>query len=326
MTDLSLPELSKRIQNSPKFNAKKNIRAVAEVFTTTAPHVAVWNGDDAAAIPDGDGYLLLAAEGVIPFLINEDPYLAGRSSVIANINDIYAMGGRPLALVDVVSGDDDETTSKIVRGVKDSAERFGVPLVGGHTLVTGSGKSLAVAIMGRAKKLITSFDAAPGDNLVLVYNPVGKWMEKYGFWNSTGKRDDSLIVGDLELLPQAAEAGLVAAGKDVSYAGIVGTALMLAETSGRGINLDLDMIPEPPSGVDAVDWLLAYFSYGFLLAVKDEDMKNFASPFAERSIEVVKIGSFFDGSNILFKKGKEELEFWDWAREPYTGFGKNDSG
>lgn len=50
-------------------------------------------GDDCAAIADGDGYLLLAAEGLLPQFLASDPWFAGWSAVMVNVSDIYAMGG-----------------------------------------------------------------------------------------------------------------------------------------------------------------------------------------------------------------------------------------
>lgn len=320
MKKFSLSELSEDIRNSPRFTRKRDICLAADYFSGVPEQGAIWNGDDAAAIPDGDGYLLLAAEGVDPDLIDKNPYLAGRSAVLANINDIYAMGGRPVALVNVLSARDKSVTSEIFKGMKDNAERFKVPIVGGHTLLSAQGTSLAVAILGKAKKLITSFEADPGDDLLLVYNPDGKWMADLGFWNSTSEREESLLTGDLELFPQAAEGDLAKAGKDVSMAGIIGTALMIAESSHCGVTIDLELLPAPPGNARPVEWLLAYFSYGFLLAVKKDKVDKIVEPFLKRSLEAKKIGSFQEGSAVVFKKGKEENEFWNWNKEPFTGF------
>lgn len=46
---------------------------------------AIRLGDDCAAIPDENGYLLLAAEGMAPSLITQDPWFAGWCSVLVNV-------------------------------------------------------------------------------------------------------------------------------------------------------------------------------------------------------------------------------------------------
>ena len=64
------------------------------------PPPAVANGDDCAAIPDGDGHLLFAIEGFVEDFVAQQPWFAGYCGVMVNVSDIYAMGGRPLAVVD----------------------------------------------------------------------------------------------------------------------------------------------------------------------------------------------------------------------------------
>jgi hypothetical protein len=60
------------------------------------------NGDDSAAIPDGDGYSLLAMEGFLNAFVQQDPWFAGWCGVMVNISDIAAMGGRPQAIVNAL--------------------------------------------------------------------------------------------------------------------------------------------------------------------------------------------------------------------------------
>lgn len=321
MTNDSLNSLAVQIRASAVFAGKKDIRSVAKELGMNFGANTILNGDDAAAIPDGDGYLLLAAEGIISELIKADPYLAGRSAVLANINDIYAMGGRPLAMVDVIANSDDLTTREICRGMKDNAARFNVPLVGGHTSNGAGDTALSLAILGRAKRLLTSFDARPGDRLVLAYNPQGSWMDDFGFWNSNALRSDDDLRADLELLPLLAENKLAKAGKDVSMAGIVGTALMLAETSGVSVQLDMDSI-EPPEGVTPSRWVQAFFSYGFLLAVTQENLSEVVSLFVGRGLKANEIGFFHQGTQLSLSQGKDSASLWDWAHEAFTGFGK----
>ena len=301
------------------FRAKMQIRGVAERLGSVFP-CGIRNGDDAAAIPDRDGWLLLAADGILPDLVDRDPYLAGRCAVLANVNDVYAMGGRPTAMVDVMGAPSDSITAELCRGLRDGAVRYRVPIVGGHLLRTAVSGSLAVAIVGRARTLITSFDARPGDRLVLITHPDGRWMEPDGFWNATLARNDAALVPNLELLPAAAEAGLVSAGKDVSMSGLAGTAVMLAEASGVGARIDLDALPPPP-GVPLVRWLTAFMSYGFLLSVRPDAYPELVAPFASRGLTVGRVGEIVPGSRVELCRGEERALLWDWRGRAFTGFG-----
>lgn len=317
----SLAQIGAALRGSPVFRAKTQIRTVLDALGAWPGASAVRNGDDTAAIPDGDGYLLLAAEGIVPWMARRDPYLAGRCAVLANVNDVYAMGGRPIGMVDVICAGADEDVRRMAMGLRDGAARYQVPIVGGHLLRSASDVSLSLAILGRARSLITSFDGRPGDRLVLVTHRDGRWRADDGFWNATLARNDAALVPNLELLPQAAEAGLVRAGKDVSMCGLSGTALMLAEASRVGAHLDLDRIV-PPSGVPLVPWLRAFMSFGFLLAVAPARLEALAAPFLRRGLEAVEVGALEEGSAVVLRRGGTEELLWDWRAEPFTGAGR----
>ncbi|MEY3790379.1 MAG: hypothetical protein RLZ09_1215, partial [Pseudomonadota bacterium] len=129
---------------------------------------AIAVGDDCAAIPDGDGYLLFAIEGFVEDFVKRMPWFAGYCGVMVNVSDIAAMGGRPIAVVDALWSRGMHPADEVLKGMAEASSRYGVPVVGGHTNNRSERGQLAVAILGRAKKLLTSFDARPGDVLVMA--------------------------------------------------------------------------------------------------------------------------------------------------------------
>jgi selenophosphate synthetase-related protein len=80
-------------------------------------------GDDTAAIPDGDGYLLFAIEGFLNELVAADPWFAGYCGVMVNLSDIAAMGGRPTAIVDAVWSNGLEAAEQILDGLAAARRR-----------------------------------------------------------------------------------------------------------------------------------------------------------------------------------------------------------
>ncbi|MGW8322155.1 MAG: AIR synthase related protein, partial [Thermodesulfobacteriota bacterium] len=64
--------------------------------------------------------------------MEQDPVRAGRAAVLVNVNDIYAMGGRPLALVNVLAGVDERQIESLSQGIREECRRLQVPMVGGH--------------------------------------------------------------------------------------------------------------------------------------------------------------------------------------------------
>ncbi len=274
-------------------------------------------GDDCAAIADGDGYLLLAAEGLLPQFLASDPWFAGWSAVMVNVSDIYAMGGTPIAVVDVIWSEPDRDPEPIWAGMQAAAACYGVPIVGGHSNHHSSYTALAVAIMGRAKTLISSFTAQPGDTLMLLADGQGAMHPTYAFWDAATTAAPQALRAKLALLPRLAEDGICTAGKDISMGGLVGTAVMLLETSGCGAEIWLDRVP-CPEGVDLHAWLTCFPSYGFLLATRSPTtLQRYC---AGHGLICAPIGTITAATEVILHHDRDRVCFWDTATQPLTGF------
>ncbi|WP_245939729.1 sll0787 family AIR synthase-like protein [Stenomitos frigidus] len=289
--------------------------------TSSSPHPPSRTllGDDCAAIPDGSGYLLMAAEGMLPSLVETEPWFAGWCAVMVNVSDIYAMGGRPIAVVDTLWSQAKTLSDSLLDGMRAASEVYGVPIVGGHTNGHSHYNALSVAILGRATQLLTSFDAQPGDRLLIATDFRGKPHPKHPFWNAATTADPVQLRGDLALLPYLAESGLCQAGKDISMGGIVGTLLMLLETSNCGAVLHLDAVPCPPEML-LERWLLCFPSYGFLLSVRPENVDAVRSLFHQRDLICEAIGDVQATPQLILKHQEQTAVFWDLAEQSLTGF------
>ncbi len=270
-------------------------------------------GDDCAAIPDENGgYLLLAAEGLLQSFVDDDPWFAGYSAVMVNISDVCAMGGRPTAIVNVLWSPDYEPTQPVWEGMQAAAKAYRVPIVGGHTTLTHQADDsvyLAAAILGRASTLMTSFDAQPGDELLMVVDLNGAYRRDKPFWNASLTTPPSKLREDIELLPQIAERGWSRAAKDISNGGIIGTLIMLLECSGVGAEIDLEALPMP-EGADLEKWLLSFPSFGFLLSVAPHNRADVIEHFSRRDIACRFVGEVTEGTTLELRLGNESRAFW----------------
>lgn len=276
-------------------------------------------GDDCAAIPDQGGYLLLAAEGFLPNFLETDPWFAGWCSVMVNVSDIYAMGGRAIAIVDTLWSSSTEATKPIFEGMQAAAIAYGVPIVGGHTNTHSPYTALSTAILGRANRLISSFNAQPDDVLLMAADFRGTAHPHYAFWNAATTTDPLQLRDCLSVLPYLAESGLCDAGKDISMGGLVGTLLMLLETSQCGAVVDLDQVP-CPAELPLDRWLISFPSYGFLLSIRSEHVAAVQAVFQDKGLVCAEVGRVQAGSKLWLQSGTERLEFWDLTERPLTGF------
>ncbi|MGY6161366.1 sll0787 family AIR synthase-like protein [Paraburkholderia strydomiana] len=321
---MSLHGLVERLRESRGFRHKTDIAGVVASLASRLPNgtrdlaQAVAVGDDCAAIADGDGYLLLAIEGLVSDFVETMPWFAGYSSVMVNISDVYAMGGRPLAVVDALWSDGLESAEQILAGMAAASSAYGVPVVGGHSNTRSAEPQLAVSILGRARALLSSFNARPGDSLVMAVDLRGRFEDPYPFWNASVGAPAERLRDDLELLPQLAERGLCEAAKDISMAGVLGTSLMLLECSGVGARIDLDAIPRP-DGVDFERWLSAFPSYGFLLSVRDEHVDEVHACFAQRGLASATIGSVDASREVVLTQQGDSALLWNFRESAFIG-------
>ncbi len=281
-------------------------------------------GDDCAAIPDGDGWMLLAGEGFMGGFVARDPWFAGYCGVMVNLSDIAAMGGRASAILDILWAQDAEQARPMLEGLKAGAEAYGVPVVGGHCNLRSPGVQFGAAVLGRARRLITSFDARPGDDQIFAVDLRGRYREPDPYWDASTGAPPQRLRGDLEILPALAEAGLVRAGKDISMAGFVGTALMLLECSGVGAVLEAGAIPRPDEAPLA-RWLQSFPSFGFVLSVDPQNSGEVLRRFAERGIAGHIAGRATPQRKLRLRLQRDEALFWDLDAEPLIGCGPTHS-
>lgn len=311
--------LAARLRQSSGIIGKSDIASVVRSLGLSGDDI-IAVGDDCAAIPDGDGYLLFAIEGFMNEFVAGDPWFAGWCGAMVNISDIAAMGGRPVAIVNAIWADGETNAAPVLAGLKDAAKAYGVPIVGGHTNIRTDRGQFSAAILGRAKKLLTSFDAAPGDRLIAAIDHRGRYREPFSNWEAATDAPHARLRGDIELLPAIAEAGLSRAAKDISQGGIVGTAAMFAECSHVAIDIDLRAIV-PPAGVALERWLLTFPSFGYLLSVKPQNANEVIARFAARGINAADIGSVTRGHHLTINDGHSSETIWDFTRKPLIGAG-----
>jgi uncharacterized protein len=318
MDAAALDSLARDIGDGLGLRAKAEIGIIAARLGLTGSAIPV--GDDCAAIPDGDGHLLFAIEGFINAFVAADPWFAGWCGVMVNVSDIAAMGGWPVAVVDAIWAQDETAAAAILDGMKAASETYATPIVGGHSNLHTAQSQLAIAVLGRAgKRLLTSFDARPGDVLVAAIDHRGAYREPFDNWQAALSAPPERLRGDLALLPEVARSRLAHAAKDISQGGIPGTATMLAECSGVGIDIDVDAIVSPP-GVALPRWLNSFPSFGFLLATEQDKAQELLSLFRSRDLHAAVIGKIRAGSEVTLVSNGRRALLRDWRQERLLGF------
>jgi uncharacterized protein len=311
-----LDVLAQGLRRLPGVLAKADIGLVAEVLGPGDWYAGP--GDDGAVLPEGDGRVVVGGEAILPAFVAADPYGAGVAAVLANVNDLAAMGARPIALLDTVVGTED-ISREILRGMRWAAELYDVPIVGGHLTRTDGPPALSAFGIGRADRVLSARHAAPGQELVLGCCVQGAMRSDFLFFPSFDERGPRLA-GDVRLLADLATAGTAVAAKDVSMAGLVGSLAMLLEPGRLGVSLDLDLLPAP-DGVPLADWLACFPCYAFLLCCPPSQVSACLGAFADRDLSAASLGVIDDTGRVRLRRGNEVVDVFDLGREGVTNLG-----
>ncbi len=319
MTQRTLADILDVVRQTAGIKHKQDIHSLVDMMPPL-PLGSYPNGDDTAAIPTGrgDGYNLFATEGFIQSFVESDPWFAGWCGVMVNVSDIAAMGGRPTAVVNAIWNPGDAKARQIMSGIRDACLAFNVPLVGGHTNLQAEQTMLSVSILGHANQLLSSFAAKPGQALVAAIDLRGQYRAPHLNWNAATTATPKQLQGDIEILPRLAELGLACAAKDISQAGLLGTAIMMLESSKVGAEIDLESIPKP-SEIPWENWLCSFPSFGYLLTTDKHNLPLLLEEFHQRNIAAAEVGRIISRPLLTVKSDTEYELFWDIEHSPLMG-------
>ena len=138
--------------------------------------VGTETSDDAAVYKlTEDIAIVLTVDYFTPIV--DDPYIFGQIAAANALSDVYAMGGRPLAMLSIAGFPRDKLPLSVLeamlRGGADKAKEAGIHVVGGHTIADSEPKcGYAVVGLVHPQKIWKNVGARPGDRLILT-KPLG---------------------------------------------------------------------------------------------------------------------------------------------------------
>ncbi len=191
--------------------------------------------------------------------IVDDPYDYGRISALNSINDVWAMGGRPITALAITcfpkKGLDFSILGEIMRGGLDVLTAHGVALVGGHS-VDDPQIMFGYAVTGtiNPQRIITNRGARPGDALILT-KPLGTGVISTGI--KFGKASAGVMDASLKtmLLAGREAADLMQefdahAATDVTGFALLGHAWEMARGSNVTIEIEAERVPLIPGALE----------------------------------------------------------------------------
>jgi len=199
---------------------------------------------------DADRALVLTVDVLTP--VADDPYVFGQVAAANSLSDVYAMGGKPLAALCVITfpvGEiEHDTVRAILEGVWDKVREAGAVVAGGHTLKDTEVKcGLSVTGSVHPDRVVKNTGARPGDALVLT-KPLGSGIIttalRAGLASAEAVTEANRVM--CELNRAAAEVMCetgVSAATDVTGFGLLGHAWEMAQAGGVDLVIEAERVP-----------------------------------------------------------------------------------
>lgn len=212
--------------------------------------VGIETSDDAGVYKLTDEIALVQTVDFFTPIV-DDPYMFGQIAAANALSDIYAMGGKPLTVLNIVgfpiSTLDKSVLTDILRGAGDKVNESGATLMGGHSIDDKEPKfGLACTGIIHPSKIRANAGAKAGDRLILT-KPIGVGIQ------TTAIKSDLLSEEELNRLMtvmatlnkvagEAIEKYDVNACTDVTGFGLLGHASEVAKGSDVGLVIDKNKV------------------------------------------------------------------------------------
>lgn len=183
----------------------------------------------------------------------DDPYTFGLIAAVNAINDIYAMGGKPLTAMNIVCFPiktmDKSVLKEVLAGGLAKMREAGVLLVGGHSVEDNEIKyGLAVTGTIHPDRVLFNHGARPGDKLILT-KPLGTGIVSTAL--KAGAVSEPLLdqsIACMTELNKSASELMLACGDihsctDITGFGFLGHACETIEGSDVGLRISSSTIP-----------------------------------------------------------------------------------
>lgn len=184
--------------------------------------------------------------------IVDDPYMFGQIAAANALSDVYAMGGKPTTVMNIVGFPIKklvpEILADILRGAADKTQEAGAILVGGHSIDDQEPKfGLAVTGLVHPDRIFKNVGSKPGDKLVLT-KPIGVGIVTTGIKrNVVTAEQEKVVTETMALLNKQAAENLEDfnpnAVTDITGFGLLGHSYEMANGSDVTFELNVTNIP-----------------------------------------------------------------------------------
>ena len=311
--------------------AYKHSKKLLGTLPTEGPAVIMGPGENAGAVDVGDGLACAFKVESHNHPSAVEPFQGAATGVGGILRDIFAIGARPVAVLDSLRFGDVRSSERsryllehAVAGIGHYGNSIGVPNIGGEVyfeepyeqncLVNAMALGLA-----ETSKMIRSAAAGVG-NVVMLY---GASTGRDGIGGASvlasaelGEGDDSkrptVQVGDpfeekklLECSLELLERGLLVSLQDLGAAGLTSSACEMASKGEVGIDLDVAKVPLREADMEPFEIMVSESQERMLCIVRPEDVEAVTECCEKWEVSSAAIGEVTDTRRMrVFSSGE----------------------
>src|SRR3954470_10180818 len=311
----------------------KSSRVHLKRLPTRSKLVLQGPGENAGIIDIGDGYAIafkIESHNHPSFI---EPFQGAATGVGGILRDIFTMGARPLAVMDALRFgplDDPEWGDRnrrilegVVEGISHYGNCFGVPTVGGECVFEAcyNGNPLVnVFALGVFRHDEIFFGRATGIGNPVIYVGAktgrdgihGASMASAEFTEESKQKRPNVQVGDpfmekllLEACIEAMHTGAVVGIQDMGAAGLTCSTCEMGARGGVGIEIELDLVPQRETGMNAYEIMLSESQERMLLVAESGREQEVLKVFEKWGLDGVIVGRVTSGGRLrVLEHGK----------------------
>ncbi len=304
-------------------------------FPTKAPWVIQGPGENAGVIDIGDGYAAvfkMESHNHPSFI---EPYQGAATGVGGILRDVFTMGARPIANMNLIQfagiEGNSETAKKhryllrgVVAGIGGYGNCMGVPTIGGQTNFEEcyAGNNLVNAFtLGLVKtdEIFLGKAEGIGNPVMYVGSKTGRdglggaVMSSCAFDEDSESKRPTVQVGDpftekllLEACLELFKKDLIIGIQDMGAAGLTSSSFEMAGRSGSGMIMHLDKVPSREEGMTPYDFMLSESQERMLICAKKGCEQAIIDIFTKWELSVAVIGEVTNTGHMeLFWHGEK---------------------
>ena len=307
----------------------KNSRPLLKRLPTEGPQVLQGPGENAGVVDIGEGYAVAFKMESHNHPSAVEPVQGAATGVGGILRDIFAMGARPVAVLDSLRfGELDNARTKyllngVVHGISLYGNAIGVPTVGGDIVFHPCYQEnplvnvMAVGLM-RHEQLQSGTVGEVGNTLIYVGSRTGRDGLGGAVFASADLSEQSdadrpaVQVGDpfmekllLEACLEAIEQDLVIGVQDMGAAGLTSSVAEMAYRAGQGIDFYVDKVPRRETGMTPLEVLLSESQERMVLVPKPGREEELLRLLGKWELEAVIVGEVAShGMFRILEKGE----------------------